>query len=215
MSVALNIMNDIPPKPEESPDLPDHLGGHEFETHIDEGALKHLIKKFGIKSMIDVGCGPGGMVKKAKELGLQVVGVDGDFTIDREMDVQMQVYIHDYSKSEYVHKEPWQVDNFNYEFVDAAFDLAWCVEFLEHVDAEYIYNFMATFRQCKYVICTHAFPGQPGKHHVNCRDHQYWVDIFTAFGFEVDPETTNEIREASTMGERYMRQQSLFFKRRT
>lgn len=198
MPFAVNIIDDVVPKPQESPDLPEHLGGHEFETHIDEGALKCLIDKFGIVSMIDVGCGPGGMVAKAQELGLQVIGVDGDFTVERDEAVKKAVVIHDYSLSPYIPEEKY--------------DLAWCVEFLEHVDAEYIYNYMATFRKCKYVICTHAFPGQPGKHHVNCKEHAYWVDIFQAFGFELDVDTLNEVRKASTMGERYIRQQSLFFK---
>ena len=179
--------------------LPSHLGGHEFETHIDEGALQYIIDNFGAKTMIDVGCGPAGMVAKAREMGLDAVGVDGDFTVERDEAVRDYISIHDYSTGPYV--------------PDREFDLAWSVEFLEHVDAEYIYNFMSTLRSAKYVICTHALPGQPGHHHVNCREAPYWVDIFRAFGFEVEIEHTNKIREASTMKERYMRQQSLFFRR--
>lgn len=178
--------------------LPMHLGGHENETHIDEGALQFLINKFGIKSMIDVGCGPGGMVKTAMDAGLSVQGVDGDFTVERVDEVRPVIEIHDYSKGIREDSE--------------TYDLAWSVEFLEHVDPEYIYNFMHDFRKCKYVVCTHALPGQPGHHHVNCQDTPYWVAIFRAFGFEIDEQTTNEVRQASTMKERYMRQQSLFFR---
>jgi hypothetical protein len=46
--------------------LPQHLGGHENETHIDDGALSYIIKTFGIGSMVDIGCGPGGMVDHAR-----------------------------------------------------------------------------------------------------------------------------------------------------
>lgn len=199
--------------------LPSHLGGHENETHIDEGALKYLIDKFGIKTMIDVGCGPGGMVAKAREMGLDAYGVDGDFEVERDPEVAKYITIRDYSKRavsviEALANAPIN-DHESSPYANVEWsgrDLAWSVEFLEHVDAEYIYNFMGTFRDCKYVICTHALPGQPGHHHVNCREAPYWVDIFTAFGFEIDVETTNEVRNASTMAERYMRQQSLFFR---
>ena len=33
--------------------LPVHLGGHENETHIDDGALSFLIQNYDIQSMID------------------------------------------------------------------------------------------------------------------------------------------------------------------
>ena len=178
---------------------PAHLGGHENETHIDEGAADYLIKKFGIKSVIDVGCGPGGMAKVWEDRDVDWVGIDGDFEVSR--DEHIRVKIHDYASAPYVTGHNW--------------DLGWTVEFLEHVEAKYIPNYMATLQECRYVICTHAFPNQPGHHHVLCRDHQFWVDMFSVFGFEVDPETTNEIRQASTMKERYMKQQSLFFRNRS
>jgi len=71
---------------------------------------------------------------------------------------------------------------------------------------------VTTFQSCKYVIMTHAFPDQPGWHHVNCQPTEYWVAVMQAFGFEVDVVETNNIREASTMNQRYIRQQSLFLK---
>ena len=59
---------------------------------------------------------------------------------------------------------------------------------------------------------THALPGQPGHHHVNCQPIEYWVAVMQAFGFETDELHTNAIRKASTMKERYIRQQSLFLR---
>ena len=57
---------------------PPHLGGHLNKTHIDEGALDYLIKKFEIQSMLDIGCGPGGMIGVARAKGLDAWGIDGD-----------------------------------------------------------------------------------------------------------------------------------------
>jgi hypothetical protein len=179
-------------------DLPTHLGGHEGETHIDHGALNYLIDKFNIKSMIDIGCGPGGMVKTAKEKNLEVLGVDGDFKIERDPDVVNNITIHDFSTGPYV---PAKV-----------YDLGWSVEFVEHVDRKYMTNFFATFKKCRYVAMTHALPGQPGHHHVNCMNFEYWLGAFDSTGFEVLIDETNEMRKASTMTQRYIRQQGYLFR---
>lgn len=173
--------------------LPMHLGGHEGETHLDEGALDYLINTFDVKSMVDIGCGPAGMVELARSKGLEVLGIDGDFVVERNVD---DVVIHDYQKAPYVPEK--------------TYDLAWTVEFVEHIEEGYIRNFIATMDKCKYVLMTHAFPGQPGHHHVNCQAPEYWIHIMNAFGFTTDEYHTNEIRKASTMTERYIRQQSLF-----
>ena len=173
--------------------LPMHLGGHEGETHLDDGALDYIIENLGVKSMVDIGCGPAGMVELARSKGLEVLGVDGDFVVERKVD---DIVIHDYQKAPYVPEK-------NY-------DLAWTVEFVEHIEEQYIRNFVATMDKCKYVLMTHAFPGQPGHHHVNCQTTEYWAHIMNAFGYSVLLDETMAIRKASTMKERYIREQSIF-----
>ena len=64
--------------------LPEHLGGHKNITHLDEGALDHMMRILNVKSMLDIGCGPGGMVKLAKSKGLDAYGIDGDFSVERD-----------------------------------------------------------------------------------------------------------------------------------
>ena len=54
------------------------IGSHGGKTWVDEGALDYLIEKYGIKSMVDVGCGPGDMVELAQGRGLEAYGIDGD-----------------------------------------------------------------------------------------------------------------------------------------
>lgn len=185
-------------KPKAKVKLPDHLGGHEEMTHVDIGALKTIMDNTGITSMIDVGCGPGEMVVLARELGLRAIGVDGDFVVKRDESIKDSIFIHDFTKGPFL-VEP------------GAYDLAWSVEFVEHIEKRYVSNYMRTFQSCKYVIMTHAFPDQPGHHHVNLRDQWYWLDIFHAFGFMHNEEATNAIRPESTMINNFMRQQSIFF----
>jgi hypothetical protein len=165
--------------------LPSHLGGHSNKTHLDKGALKWARKELGVNSIIDVGCGPGGMVGLALTMGIDSIGVDGDFTLDRGGDVPC--IIHDYTSGVCSGLE------------DKKFDLAWSVEFLEHVEEKYIPNYMDTFQKARYVICTHAPIDCPGIHHVNCQNEDYWIDKFAAFGFEYLLDETLRLRESSSM----------------
>ena len=176
--------------------LPDHLGGHENETHIDDGALSFLITKYGLKSYLDVGCGPGGMVELALSKGLDALGIDGDFTLARKYP---NFVIHDYNTGPAPLPE------------GKLFDLGWSCEFLEHVEERFMSNYMNTFSRCKRIIVTHALPGQGGHHHVNEKDVNYWFHKFGENGFLLDLKTTNEMRQVSTMKQRYIRQNGLVF----
>lgn len=173
-----------------------HLGGHYNITHLDHGALNWAVKTFNVSSMIDVGCGPGGMVRYAKALGLTADGIDGDPSVKSSI-------LHDFTQGSLDVKE---------------YDLAWCVEFVEHVEEKYIDNFFSVFSKCKYLIMTHAVPGQKGWHHVNCQEEDYWVQKLKNINFVLDKEYTKTLRNESTMNlnnrwEPYMRKTGLFFRR--
>jgi hypothetical protein len=51
--------------------LPPHLGGHFGNTNVDAPTLHYLIARYGVATMLDVGCGPGGMLDIAKSMGLE------------------------------------------------------------------------------------------------------------------------------------------------
>ncbi len=172
-----------------------HLGGHERVTQFDEGAFEYLAARWRIRSMIDVGCGPPGMVYYALSRGMRAVGVDGDPLIARDSPVVIE---HDYAR------KPLYVGEF---------DLGWSVEFVEHVEERHIPNFMATFRGCRYIFLTAAVPGQPGHRHVNCRPNAYWIEQFQHEGFVLDAEATNGVRRHSTMESRFTQNAGLVFSR--
>lgn len=172
-----------------------HLGGHAYMTHVDEGAVKTVMNELEIKSFLDIGCGTGGMIPIARNLGLDAVGVDGDDSFTREVDI----VIHDYTKGP--------------SSLSRAFDLVWSVEFVEHVEEQYIDNFMKDFKLGKYVLITYS-PHPFGHHHVNPQEESYWIDLFTKHGFEFDQEMTLKIRAGSTMERDFMRDRGLFFNRK-
>ena len=43
-----------------------HLGGHGNKTNVDQPVFDHIVDKFNIKRMVDIGCGPGGMRELAE-----------------------------------------------------------------------------------------------------------------------------------------------------
>ena len=175
---------------------PPHLGGHMNRVHTDVEILRYLIGKYKLKSFVDIGCGPGDMVGVAKDLGFEsAFGIDGDFTLNFKYDVR----VHDYCTGPY-HVDPT--------------DLGWSVEFLEHVDEQFQSNYMATFSACKYVICTAAPPGATGHHHVNCRDQQYWVEVFSTHGFDLSVSETEYIRANTSMTSHFMKKTGMFFIKR-
>ena len=174
-----------------------HLGGHLNITHIDEGCLKFVMNQYGAKTMLDIGCGPGGQVQLANNLGFEKsIGIDGFPGPKRCKNVE--IIIHDFTKGPYDHD-------------GQIYDLGWSCEFVEHVYEKYIPNFMNSYKSCKHLIITYAPPGKAGHHHVNCRKEQYWIDKFNENGFLFDQEVTKEIRNLSTMKNNLIRNHGLFF----
>jgi len=165
--------------------LPKHLGGHMNKTHLDQGSLEYMINNYNIKTMLDIGCGPAGMVELACNLGINAQGIDGDFKVERP---NVPVIIHDYEKG----PSP----------LDIEVDLVWSCEFVEHVWEEFLPNFMKDFQRGKYVIMTYAPIGKGGHHHVNCNTEEYWINVFEQYGFDYSPELTANIRGVTTMGTR-------------
>jgi hypothetical protein len=180
--------------------LAEHLGGHNGKTHLDHGVLQWMKSTYNIKSMIDVGCGPGGMVELANSIGIKATGIDGDYTLDRYD--SSKFIIHDFTKGPVPIKE-------NY-------DLAWSVEFVEHVYEEYIPNYVQAMQQAKYLIMTYAPIGHGGHHHVNENTQEYWIETMSNYNFVYDRRLSKEMRKQSTMGKKrkhqFLKQTGLFFK---
>ena len=164
--------------------LPEHLGGHLNKTHIDEGSLLYMINEYKITSMLDIGCGPGGMVSLALKHGINAYGIDGDFEVERK-GLKKEIIIHDYETGPSI--------------FDKQVDLIWSCEFVEHVYEKYLPNFMADFQKGKYIIMTYAPVGKEGHHHVNCNTEEYWIETFYNYGFDYNKEITATIRNISTM----------------
>lgn len=161
-------------------ETPPHLGGHQHMTWIDEPVLDYLIARYGVTSMLDVGCGPGGMIQAARGRHLWARGIDGDWSVARE-----GIAIHDYTEGPFAWPFDWP----------ESLDLIWCVEFVEHVEAAYQDNYLATFDAGRVLFLTAAYPGQGGHHHVNEQPERYWIELLTSRGWVEDVEATLWVRK--------------------
>lgn len=182
-----------------------HLGG--FYTTVDKPShcpkmFKYLVETLGVKSVLEVGCGMGYQMQEFMKYCDEVVGIDGSQYAVENSPVKENIFQHDYTVGELETED--------------RFDLCWCCEFVEHVEEDYVDNFLSTFAFCTHVAMTHAVPGQGGHHHVNCQPEEYWIEKMKQYGFEYDSEFTQKLKEiAKTEGDYspHFASTGLFFKK--
>jgi len=170
----------------------DHLGGHFNFTAMLKPTYDLIRKEFDIKSMLDIGCGPGGMVEYSNFIGVYSVGIDGDESVKKDKNY---ILIHDYTLGELQLNE--------------TFDLVYSTEFLEHVEEKFVSYFMPSFQKGKLVFCSAAPPGQSGHHHVNCQSKEYWIKKFKEYGFKYNESITEKI--SSTSDDIVVKNNGMFF----
>lgn len=175
-----------------------HLGGFvlggDQRTYYPE-LWDSLITDYKLDSVVDVGCGEGHAAKYFFDKGLNVMAIDGSELV-KQSAVFEDIYIHDYTKAPLV--------------LDHDFDLVWCCEFVEHIEEQYLPNFLETFKSGKIIAMTHALPGQGGYHHVNEAVDIYWLNKLAHIGYTCDWEATQKYR---AMAHDYFQISGLIFKR--
>ena len=169
----------------------------------------HLVEKYNIKSVVDVGCGFGHSTDFFyDDLKCEVRGVEGlQRAVDENLVSSEFVVQHDFETGPYI--------------PERKFDLCWSCEFVEHVSHESMPNFLETFKSADYLAITYASPGQGGHNHVNEQEQTYWLQHIEQAGFEFDWDTTLELREIakqdceefSPFYESHFIKRGLFFKK--
>ena len=141
----------------------------------------YLLTRHQVKSVLDLGCGFGHAMQWFSSQLVEVCGVEGwDEAVARNL-VPGQVLKHDYTTG----PAP---------LADALYDLCWCAEFVEHVEEQFIGNYMADMKRCRLVCITHAEPYQDGHHHVTLHDDYWWEAQFEHYGFKLLREESAVLR---------------------
>jgi SAM-dependent methyltransferase len=166
-----------------------HLGGFvqggDPDTY-DPIVWQKLIDTFQPKNLIDIGCGEGHAIKWFMDNGVDAIGIEGSYKALEHSPVKDKIMIHDYTQGPY---KP-----------NRSFDLAWSCEFVEHVEAQYVNNYMATFNSAQIVAMTYSEPqwSTGGHHHVNCQPQSYWNDIFEFWGYQWMEDFSRDLRSIAT-----------------
>jgi SAM-dependent methyltransferase len=154
-----------------------------------------LIDVYKVRSLLDVGCGEGHALKYFRDKGCKVTGVDGVQQNDSDI-VTLDFTV-----------RPW------WETSRTDFDLVWSCEFVEHVEEQFIPNFLPAFQCGKLVLMTHADLGQGGYHHVNCRSAEYWKGLMAGVGYDYAEGLTKFTRSLCDLPNHYARSGLAFTRR--
>jgi hypothetical protein len=139
-----------------------HLGGFvDIDLMgVSPAAWKHMITYFGIKSIMDVGCGRGISTSWFYLHGVDALCLEGSHDAVLKTMLphpETQIVEHDFSRG------PW--------WPEKTYDAVWCVEFLEHVGRNFHQNYFAAFRKSALIFATHSRWG--GWHHVEVHDDMW------------------------------------------
>ena len=132
-----------------------------------------IMKFIAPESVVDVGCGTGTFLHVFQKNGVKkILGLDGDW-VNREL-LYKNVHPDDFKT----------IDLEKGLKVGEKFDLAICLEVLEHLEAKYSDQMVKELTQLSDIILfSAAIPGQPGQNHVNCQWPEYWIDKFRSCGY--------------------------------
>lgn len=164
-----------------------HLGGFtEFDIQgLSPHVWKHMIQDYGVHSVLDVGCGRGISTSWFHMHGVQVLCVEGSHDAVQNSvlpDPANQVVEHDFSRG------PWWPRD--------TFDAVWAVEFLEHVNVQYHFNYIAAMRKAALLFVSSSRWG--GWHHVEVHQDDWWIRKYELYGFRYDDTLTQQVREWAT-----------------
>lgn len=174
--------------------VPAYAQGSCGVTHVDAGLLEYFRDQHDCRSMLDVGCGPGGQVQVARELGYRALGVDVDFTLYRKPGVAL-------------------IDCCVQPItLPVPADLVWSVECAEHIPPECVDAYIRTLTDNagRFIVMTASQQVMPL--HVSVHPVEWWVERITASGqFFHDPEFSRVVAAHSTMQREFLRETGLFF----
>lgn len=130
-----------------------HLGGFtNFDSAgVSANLFNYMIGVLAVKSFIDVGCGKGFSTKYFYDRSVKVLCVEGSHdAVTQSLLPSHKVVEHDFSRGEWWPEE--------------TYDVAWSVEFLEHVGRQYMHNYLPIFHKSALLFVTAS--GWGGWHHV-------------------------------------------------
>lgn len=152
-------------------------GNNEFEAAI---ALQSWLDvQFTPQSVIDIGCGAGVFLTLFQTRGVDILGVDLETNARTLLDTDFL-----------------QFDLQNELILEKKYDLALCLEVIEHLDKQYEKTLIKSISNAADIIVfSGAKPNQVGENHINCNTKEYWLELFQAEGIVYWPEQNAPFQE--------------------
>ena len=148
---------------------PLHSYGGEFSVTAAQTVLPYLFSLTRPRKVLDVGCGIGTWASTAKSLGCQVTGMDG-----AHVPVKQRLL----SAAEFIETDLSRFAGM------AGFDLAICLEVVEHLPASSADQIVAGLcASADVILFSAAIPLQGGENHINEQWPAYWQEKFAARKF--------------------------------
>lgn len=126
-----------------------------------------IVKSFNIKTMLDVGCGPGMLVKSLREQGMEAYGTDFSPVLKKKQWLGCPYFV--------------QADAQDLPFPDNSFDLIFSSEFFEHLLPEQVETVFSEMKRVgKTIVAKIAYeakltPRQLLKHATN-KPKEWWME---------------------------------------
>jgi len=149
--------------------------------------VEWITEMLEVKSVIDVGCGPGHLMSALQQRGVKPFGIDvSDAALQRTREKRLEVQHFDLRTDGSLPGIPY--------------DLAVCCEVAEHIDEKSAESLVGKLTEAAPVVyMTAAEPdGAPGLFHVNEQEHEYWIELTKAKGYRLDEELTESARQFMT-----------------
>jgi SAM-dependent methyltransferase len=143
-----------------------------------------IVQELAPERLLDVGCGTGALLAALKDMGVRVQGVEyAQAALELCRKRGLNVLRLDLEQP------------VGFDALDDC-DVSVSMEVAEHLPARFADRLVDLLcRARSAVVFTAAVPGQGGSDHVNEQPREYWIEKFTARGFDYDAARTARWRE--------------------
>ena len=166
-------------------------------THVDRGMIGWLRDEEHVRSLYDIGCGPGGQVMAARTMGLEALGIDVDPTMYRRPGVALADFC----------TAPLQLQ---------PADAVWSVETAEHIPPQHVDTYIDTLTSSARRVIVMTASQMPAELHVSVHRPEWWIErVESRPGWSYVTDSPDLIDEHSTMEREFMRETGMIFVRDT
>lgn len=167
---------------------PMHLGGGlDYDTaasSISKPVFELVLQRWGVRSLVDLGCGRGWAASWFHLQGVKTQCVEGsDSALQGNLLPATQLVNHDFTRG------PWWPND--------TVDLVWSTNFVQQVSRQYMQNYMVAMSRSAILLV--SFSQHPGWHTVEVHDIEWWTLQFESHGFVLNQRLTSELQHAARL----------------